>query len=215
VEQIGPEYGIDAKSLEPLFEEKENELQQQGFESMISGALSVLYGPGVFPDPFSFFREKLGVSCFATNPNSVVMWSHYAKQHTGICLEFSGANMLSSTELLEFLHPVRYTDDLLAVFRLFWLQPESDIYPFDVLPILAACHKSKEWEYEGEWRVVSVNPSGGRKFSLESCGIKPSRIILGTEIDPPNRAAIEEAAQRISVPVINARLAEDRFEIEF
>jgi hypothetical protein len=215
MEQILPEYGYDPKSVE-LFEEKEKELARQAFESMIGGLLSFSYGPSTSPDLFSLFREKLGVSSIATNPNSVVMWSHYAKQHTGICLEYSGADIQSSEKLLEFPHPVRYTRDFLDVFRLFW-PPEIDMYEvrFDILPILAACHKSEGWEYEGEWRLVSPDVSSGRKFSVESCGIKPSRVILGAKIDPPNRAAIMELAQRISVPVVNARLAKDRFEIEF
>jgi hypothetical protein len=214
-EQILPEYGYDPQSVE-LFEEKEKELARQAFESMIGGFLSFFYGPSNSPDLFSLFREKLGVSCFATNPNSVVMWSHYARQHTGICLEYSDADVQSSSKLLEFLHPVRYTRDFLDVFRLFW-PPEIDMYEvrFDILPVLAACHKSEDWKYEGEWRLVSADLPGGRKFSLDSCSVKPSRVILGAKIDPPNRAAITEVAQRISVPVVNARLAKDRFEIEF
>jgi hypothetical protein len=216
IEEIPPEYRYDPKFVEPL-EEKQSEYEQQAFESLVGGLLSVSYGPSASPDLFSRFRKTLvGVSCFATNPNSVVMWSHYANQHTGICIEFSGATMLSSAKFLELLHPVRYTRDFLDVFRLFWLSP-ADIYQvrFDVLPILAACHKSKDWDYEGEWRLVSMDLSSGRKFSLESCSIKPNRIILGAKIDQPNRAAITELAQRISVPVTNAQLAKDRFEIEF
>ncbi len=47
--------------------------------------------------------------------------------------------MLSSAKFLELLHPVRYTENFLDVFRLFWLSP-ADIYQvrFDVLPILPA-----------------------------------------------------------------------------
>jgi hypothetical protein len=102
------------------------------------------------------------------------------------------------------------------VFRLFWpLKIEFDQVRFDILPVLAACHKSEEWKYEGEWRLVSVDLSSGRKFSLESCRFKPSRIILGAKIDQPNRAAIRELAERISIPVVEARLAKNRFEIEF
>ena len=215
MEQIGPEYGIDAKSFE-LFERKQKEFVQQSFESLIGGVLSVSFGPGVSSDLFGFFREKLGVSCFATNPNSVVMWSHYANQHQGICVEFSGSAMLSSGNVLELLHPVQYTDNFLDVFRLFW-PPEIDMYQvrFDVLPTLAACHKSRDWKYEEEWRLVSLDLFSDRKFSLDACGIKPSRIILGARIDQPNRAAITELAEKISVPVVNARLAKDRFEIEF
>lgn len=215
MEQILPEYGYDPKLVEP-FDEKEKELARQSFESLIGGLLAVSYGPGASSDPFGFFREKLGVSCFATNPNSVVMWSHYANQHTGICLEFSGASMLSSEKFIELLHPVRYTDNFLDVFRLFW-PPEIDMYQvrLDILPVLAACHKSEDWKYEEEWRLVSLPLSDDRKFSLDSCGIKPSRVILGAKIDQPNRAAITELAERISIPVVNARLAKDRFEIQF
>jgi hypothetical protein len=63
------------------------------------------------------FRTSVRVGCFAANPNSVLMWSHYANQHTGICVEFSGFSMLSSAKFLELLHPVRYTEKL---FNLFW-----------------------------------------------------------------------------------------------
>jgi hypothetical protein len=80
---------------------------------------------------------------------------------------------------------------------------------------MAACQKSEVWGYEEEWRLVSFDPASGSKFYLDSCGIKPSRIILGARIDHPNEAAIQELAEKISVPVIKAQLAKDRFEIEF
>jgi hypothetical protein len=77
--------------------------------------------------------------------------------------------MLSSAKFLELLHPVRYTEKLSDAFQLFW-PPEIDLYQvrLDVLPILAACHKSKEWRYENEWRLVSLDPACGSKFSLDS-----------------------------------------------
>lgn len=106
---------------------------------------------------------------------------------------------------------MRSTDNFLDVFRLFW-PPEIDTYQvrLDILPILAACRKSEDWKYEEEWRLASLPLSDDRKFSLDSCGIKPSRIILGAKIDQPNRAAITELAEKISIPVVNARLANSR-----
>ncbi len=133
--------------------------------------------------------------------------------------------MLSSAKLLELLHPVRYTEELFHYFSLF--KPEIDVdqapassapeVKLDPWPILAACNKSPEWTYEKEWRLVSVDPASRKapKFSLDSFGIKPSRIILGARIDQADQAAIKELAQKISIPVANARLAKDRFEIEF
>jgi hypothetical protein len=113
---------------------------------------------------------------------------------------------------------VRYTEKLSDAFQLFWSAPD-DLYQvrWDVSRVLAACHKSEEWRYEGEWRLVSLDPASGRvpKFSLDSCGIKPSRIILGARIDQADQAAIKELAEKISVPVIKAQLGKDRFRIEF
>jgi hypothetical protein len=225
LETFGPEYGFDpniiSKYLESLGEE-DKELEQQSFESLVDGVLSLSFGPGTSPedqDLLSRFRNLVRVSCFAKNPNSVLMWSHYANQHKGICIEFPDSSMLSSPKFLELLHPVQYTAKLLDLFRLLYsstlLEPSS-LSP-DIWPILAACHKWEEWVYEQEWRLVSLDPGSRKdpKFSLESCGIKPSRIIVGTRIDRANQAAIEDVAQKISVPVINARIAKDRFEIEF
>jgi hypothetical protein len=193
------------------------EYVEEAFANSIQGFFLSAYGMRTpFSDLFSTFREKLGVSCFATDPKSVVMWSHYANQHRGICLEFPCAEMLTNKSFLKILHPVRYTDNFRDVFRLFWPPNiELDQVSPDILPILAACHKSEEWSYEGEWRLVSMDLVSGRKFFLRSCNIKPSRIILGAKIEQPNRAAIEELAQKISVPVVSARLSKDRFEIEF
>jgi len=205
LEKFGIEYSKFFESLEESQKEEWRIQQEQGFQS--PGLLS-LFGPSA--DPFSWFQNLVRVSCFATNPNSVVMWSHYANQHTGICIEFSRSSMLSSAKFLELLHPVRYSEKILDAFQLTW--PNM---PEEVWHILAACHKSKEWEYENEWRLVSLDPASGGKFFLDPCGIKPSRIILGERIDQPNQAAIEELAQKISVPVIKAELAKDRFKIQF
>jgi hypothetical protein len=145
------------------------------------------------------------------------MWSHYANLHKGICVEFPGSAMLASAKVLDLLHPVRYTERLLDLFQLLYPSTAAEPSPLppDIWPILAACQKSEEWQYEEEWRLVSLDPASGPKFSLDNCGIKPSRIIVGARIDEPNRAAIEDLAHKISVPVIKARLATDRLEIEF
>jgi len=76
IEEIPPEYRYDPKFVEPL-EEKQSEYEQQAFESLVGGLLSVSYGPSASPDLFSRFRKTLvGVSCFATNPTlTCAVWS--------------------------------------------------------------------------------------------------------------------------------------------
>jgi hypothetical protein len=201
------------------------------FSDLLTDFTNMLYGypsPPKNRDMFDALRNLIRVGCFTTNSNSVVMWSHYANRHTGICVEFSGSSMLSSKRFLELVHPVQYADKLFDLVQIFsTVLPEIDpgetpsssvpgVNP-DCWPILAACQKSEEWSYENEWRLVSLDPAGhkGPRFSLADCNIKPSRVILGTRIDQADQAAVTELAERISVPVVKARLARDRFEIEF
>jgi hypothetical protein len=54
-------------------------LEQQSFESLMGGILSLFHGQSASPDFFSWFRSLVRVGCFATDPNSIVMWSHYAR----------------------------------------------------------------------------------------------------------------------------------------
>src|SRR5215469_13560955 len=56
-------------------------------EGLFGGLVSFSYGPGFAPEPFSFFREELGVSCFATNPNSAVIdgrWRNNLGPHRSV-----------------------------------------------------------------------------------------------------------------------------------
>lgn len=32
--------------------------------------------------------QKFGVTCFTENPTDILMWSHYADNHRGVCLSF-------------------------------------------------------------------------------------------------------------------------------
>src|SRR5262249_32714692 len=36
----------------------------------------------------SILDERLGVCCFAEDPRNILMWSHYAANHSGVCLRF-------------------------------------------------------------------------------------------------------------------------------
>jgi Protein of unknown function (DUF2971) len=237
-EKLGLEYdpGTEAKYFESLGEKEkiewraQEEFKQIAFQNLLGGLWSLLYPNASLDgrDFFSSFRSLVRVSCFTTNPNSVVMWSHYANQHRGICIEFLGSSMVSSATFLEQIHPVRYAENLFDLSQILsLLTPGIDHNEGEELsapnsnpnswPILAACHKSREWAYENEWRLVSLDPGNQRapKFSLNACDIEPSRIILGAKIAHDDEAAIKELAQKISVPVINAQLAKDRFKIEF
>lgn len=42
---------------------------------------------------FNKIQKEIGVYCLTTVPDSILMWSHYANNHKGVCLEYCGLNV--------------------------------------------------------------------------------------------------------------------------
>jgi len=100
----------------------------------------------------SFERQlkKTGVFSFAGDPRSILMWSHYASNHTGICIQFEVAR---DVENMLYAFDVEYSEEYPVIN---WLDKEE--YGHGIGKVLL--RKNKEWEYEREYRIVMVNKAG-------------------------------------------------------
>lgn len=78
------------------------------------------------------------------------MWSHYADNHRGVCIEFD-----SESDVFMFASPVRYTEELPVIVR-----PDDSS---EEMLNKAFFTKAKCWEYEQEWRVFKRNLSVDEK----------------------------------------------------
>ena len=92
---------------------------------------------------FSYF-------CMAEKPNNILMWSHYADSHKGVCFKF---DLLQDLDTFLITIPVDYNSD----------------YPeFDTLngnPSKIIIRKSPYWSYEKEHRTIKVNSPGLHKIN--------------------------------------------------
>ncbi len=113
-------------------------------------------------------------SCFAGNPDSLLLWSHYADSHKGICVgirDCSSAHISAMKFDVEGccispddpyssglfpVHEVNYSDDGIVAWNVF----DDDIRIF----IDAHRNKAKCWEYEDEYRVIV--PQGSFKSQI-------------------------------------------------
>lgn len=106
---------------------------------------------------------ELGVLSLTENKENILMWAHYAAQHTGFCLEFDAYNLFFARAL-----PVGY-DVSLPTLNLIQRHQREDIV--DML-----LTKAKDWEYEQEWRIVDhENGPGVQSFPEEAL----TGVILG------------------------------------
>lgn len=136
----------------------------------------------------------VGVLCLTSNPNSVVMWSHYAENHRGMVIEFDGSwPMFAEGKGLRIVHYLRERPQ--------WdesAKPASDAEKVQFEGVIF--HKNEEWSYERESRQLFVLRALRRK-SLDDghegyfLTIPPKLIIsvrLGMFCDPKTVAETKE-----------------------
>jgi hypothetical protein len=87
--------------------------------------------------------EQTGIYSFGGDPRSILMWSHYAANHEGFCIQFEVANDIRM--LLGRAVTTRYNDRYPVVN---WT---TDM-PAGLLAILETKHSG--WKYEKETRIV-------------------------------------------------------------
>lgn len=139
----------------------------------------------------------LGVLSMSATPRSILMWSHYGAQHTGICLEFERT---ATNKLGTDASPVVYSKLLDAA--LDSAQQPSANFMFK---------KYSGWRYEREWRLLE-NTSGlhaypGRLLSV-ICGARMpaperevvARIVAGLNVSRSDKISVRAAAMKLNRP---------------
>jgi hypothetical protein len=88
-------------------------------------------------------NQTIGILCLTKNPDSLLMWAHYANNYSGAIIEFDGEH-----EFFQGSFDIDYRKN----------RPKKDISCYltegSAIPIAELCVKSEDWVYEEEVRVV-------------------------------------------------------------
>lgn len=118
--------------------------------------------------------EQIGILCLSEEKNDILMWSHYADSHRGICLEFDGY-----FEFFANTQEVKYPP----------LRPR--INPFRQSPLemmeAALLTKAEHWKYEKEWRQVQYCKGPG-VYRFPPAAL--TGVILGAQISKDNQEKV-------------------------
>jgi len=146
--------------------------------------------------------DKVGICCFSKRPDNILMWSHYADKHRGICLQFEGK---PSTPFFYNAQIVEYQKNL-PVINPFIDEKEPLFYK-------TFLKKSCWWEYEEEWRII-IPRIGSTTFEFPPEYLKG--VILGSNISEKNEKNVITWAKEIGNPinVFKAFLKEEEYGID-
>ena len=144
-----------------------------------------LYGEDVYKLVSKALSECLKITCFVSNTElhlcpyeegiqihhcypkhyndpeeylSELMWAHYAKNHSGVCIKYHFNNDITKfadekKRQIAYFRDVKYTSDMDAY------RKNNEINLHDAFFV-----KGKAWEYENELRLLAYDPNGTDKW---------------------------------------------------
>lgn len=142
-----------------------------------------------FTDPDDLIDPEDGVQArvcsLSSDGSSSLMWSLYARRLEGVCLE------IDCTDLKPAPHKVTYPPEI----------PRFDTPGFAPSMIYALSHKSKEWHFEQEYRLIGA----GKNVSIQG---RLRRAIVGPRCNETIQMAIQKLAPQ-GCNVCKAKLDRD------
>jgi hypothetical protein len=148
--------------------------------------------------------DGVGVLSLSSTHENILMWSHYACGHRGVCLQFRVA---TEPHFLAGALPVKYSSELLVP-PLF----EDSSGHERVEQLLLT--KAEDWSYEREWRALTGEQGpGARKFPPSLL----TAMILGSSISPSDRDNVLEWARSRKAPleIYEASRHAERYGLQF
>jgi len=148
-------------------------------------------------------RSKVGLYCLSEICDSLLMWSHYADMHRGLCLGFKAKPGIISNSL--GLYPVNYSSHFPTI-RL-----KDFLFGLDLPAKQVLFTKSSEWSYEKEWRLMTT-PSNAEIDSP----FKLKTIIFGANMSQVHADTIKAILKdRQEIQYKRARPNDSAFSLDF
>lgn len=157
-----------------------------------------------FKEEYQQRLNSLGVFSTSERFDSVVMWSHYANKHKGICLELDPSTLSQNISFLK----IKYLSER-PVINLFIDYKNANQISVQV--------KNCEWKYEKEWRIVIATQDNTPQFPCEITlpeGMLTG-VIMGERIKCAVRDRVIDWSQHLPTPpkLYKAKLDPDKFRI--
>ena len=218
---------------EGTFEEKRTWLASRGFDAA-PNASTLLNYPGRMPMtafPASLIEKSndvMSILSLARTAASVQMWSHYAKNHTGLCLQIEVLNVDGDDGLRFMEHnfikrssprhpkgflkfaPVAYKDDLPDPINFL----TADALAFGTFVFT----KHTDWAYERELRIMIYDTLTNRSQKISYGGNFIKGVVFGEKASPDSIKEIIDISRSSlgpSVKYYKASKSEEKYEMVF
>lgn len=162
---------LSKQALDPL-------AQQQLFNIIMSNPKDV---DRIIGEEIQRQNEANGILCLSSEPDNILLWSHYAKDHKGVCLVFD-----ISKDIESFTTPLKVDYDN--------HYPKYNYIRNPEMVLKVALKKAKMWNYEKEYRVLKTSGYGLRFINKDAL----VGIIFGVKINHNDNGYKEEDIRNLA-----------------
>jgi hypothetical protein len=230
VKEFLQNYGLDGPDGAEATKQAENSDDPFGFlKNYIAAKLSV--NPGYRPFTITVFdpslvraqidaateflnqvRATTKICSFSETNDNLLMWSHYAQNHQGFCLEYDLEPLDADHPMRKNLFPVIYSPDLYDMTPFMRGLVDSERKNFNPsLQLLGFLSKGDVWTYEREWRSISFKDRPMDDYNLPVP--KPSRIFLGSKMAAGRAKELAEICKAKGIEVWQMKQMPDKFAV--
>lgn len=154
------------------------------------------------------------ICCFSERSDSILMWSHYANYHKGICIEYDFDKLneqYKNTMLKEIfdisifneLYPIVYSEKFPIIKEK--ITKESVMKAFTT--------KYIDWKYECEWRMITNAFDDKESFVLKKVP-KPVAIYMGCKIIDRDRIDLINICEEKRISLYQMNMNPYDFKLE-
>ncbi len=126
---------------------------------------------------------KSGILSLSSTPYELLMWSHYAKSHAGMCLQLERHNGLDLAKRVD------YGDKMPVMLKL--MASEQCMHGEAISKVLLT--KAKSWQYEREWRINLFPKDGKMEKRLLEVDARLQAVIFGCKTSPEDIKRVKSA----------------------
>ena len=151
-------------------------------------------------------QDAVFVGCFSERNDALLMWSHYADEHRGLCIGYNLHDLIKNYNCF----PVIYSDEMPQGKEL-GLNKTDSLMKY----ILT---KYSDWSYEKEWRIIQIDNTcteSGKLITFE----RPLEVYmgLGKRVEDKyrrNHKKLAELKQKDNLLKVSEAIEKDDFYVD-
>ena len=225
----GESAGQIRRSLLERFKKRHPEVPRKERDAWITKRVLALRNPNegraIAVDIRNFIYGTHGILSLTGDPHNLIMWAHYGCSHEGFCVGLRNKGLLRLRQHLERsrglgcdLHRVEYADEY-PVFDGF-----SDSLNDSAMYEATIRTKSRQWQYEQEYRIVMIKLHSGALAPLIECDRMCTlqdddieEVILGCRMTATHKNEIKALlrSKGCKIRLFQAELEEYRYGLKF